>query len=203
VRAAMTDSSAFVSPQHVEDHRTSHRKKSFLLGKIAYDGGAYSFDCTIRDISQSGARIGIPDGQIVPKQVYLIDMRSGIAYASEVKWRAASQLGLVFTSFFSLDGQLPEETRYLKRLRAGSFNGSNPDAKAVRRADVPTQLSTETPVPPIRQAIARSEISPEMIGAGVAAYAAWKPEEFAWRHSEQDMVRSVFLAMLRAMGNGG
>ena len=47
----------------------------------------------------------------------------------------------------------------------------------------------------------RSEqITPRMIEAGVAAYAAWKPDDFSWVETEPDLVARVFLAMLAASG---
>ena len=42
------------------------------------------------------------------------------------------------------------------------------------------------------------EITPEMIEAGVAAYAKWKPDDFAWTENEPALVRAVFLAMVAA-----
>jgi hypothetical protein len=199
----MTDSGPFEFPQRVEDRRTSQRKQTCLPVKITYNGGAYSFDCVILDISDSGACIEIPDGETLPKHVDLIDMKGGVAYASEVRWRARSQLGVLFTCVYPLNGQLPEEARFLERVWTGSSRRSNSGAMAVTLPHVRTKHSPETAFPPIRHATAESEVNPEMIGAGIAAYTAWKSGEFAWLHSEHDMVRAVFLAMLRAKYNGG
>lgn len=44
------------------------------------------------------------------------------------------------------------------------------------------------------------QITPKMIEAGVAAYAAWKPDDFSWVETEPDLVARVFLAMLAASG---
>lgn len=43
---------------------------------------------------------------------------------------------------------------------------------------------------------AEIEITPEMIGAGIGAYQAWKPDDFAWQDTEAELVRRIFLAML-------
>ena len=46
------------------------------------------------------------------------------------------------------------------------------------------------------------EITPQMIEAGVAAYADWKPDDFAWLDTEGELVRRVFLAMLLRSRDG-
>jgi hypothetical protein len=43
------------------------------------------------------------------------------------------------------------------------------------------------------------ELTPEMIRAGMEAYRAWAPDDFAWQYTEEDLVRGVFSAMLRIM----
>ena len=42
-------------------------------------------------------------------------------------------------------------------------------------------------------------VTPDMTGAGVAAYAAWTRDNFPAVASEYDMVRAVFIAMYRTM----
>ena len=91
------------------ERRNSSRMKLSLRGKIAYNKGSNPFDCTIRDISETGARVQVPAGQIMPTKVVLIDTKSGDAYEGEVKWRAASHLGISFLHTFSLE-ELPAES---------------------------------------------------------------------------------------------
>jgi hypothetical protein len=187
----MAEISASGALRKAADQRTALRKKAFLRGKIAYDGGAQSCECTIRNISATGARVEIAVAQIVPRQLFLIDMRSGIGYQCEMKWRVKGELGLHFLRTIPLDGDMPSDLRYLKLLWSGSSLVGDPDLGAVVRAE--QRSSDAAPV------VNMPDVTPEMIGAGVAAYAAWKPSDVAWRHSESDMVRSVFLAMLRTM----
>lgn len=176
------------------DKRQSARKKSILRGKIAYDNGARSFDCTIRDISDTGARIDLPLDHIVPKNFVLIDMRNGNAFEAEVKWRTRSQIGMTFARSFTLDGPLSPENRYLKHLWAGSFHGIDADApsgRSERRRGTPVESAARKPGD-------QTDVTPEMIGAGVTAYFLWKPAEFRRVYSEPDMVCAVYRAMLRA-----
>lgn len=186
-----------VSPSNASSEankRQSARKKSFLRGKIAYGNGAHSFDCTIRDLSNTGARIDLPLEQIVPKHFVLIDMRNGNAYEAEVKWRTRSQIGMSFARSFTLDGPISSENRYLKHLWAGSFRGIDADA-ASGRPERPRETHVEAPA---RKISDQTDITGEMISAGVAAYFLWKPEEFRRVYSEPDMVCAVYRAMIRA-----
>ena len=165
----MNDVGGSAPAENFAERRSSRRKKSFLRGKIIYDRGAHSCECTIRDVSDGGARVELPVGQIIPKKIFLVEMRGGIAYECEVRWRAPSSIGVLFLRSFPLGGPLPDEYRYLKQIWGGET------------------LSAQIELPP--------EITPEMIGAGVAAYGAWKPASFAWIRTEQEMVRAVYAAM--------
>jgi len=42
---------------------------------------------------------------------------------------------------------------------------------------------------------AEIEVTPEMIEAGVAAYEAWKPDDFAWQYTEENLVREIINAV--------
>jgi hypothetical protein len=95
--------------------RKSPRKKVLLRGKLVCDG-TQLIDCTISDISVSGAGIRLPKQQSVPKQVFLIIMRDAIAHEAEVRWQKRSNLGLLFHRSCLLDGQLPADMEFLKKL---------------------------------------------------------------------------------------
>ena len=178
---------------HDADKRKSARKRSFLRGKIAYDNGAHSFDCTIRDLSNTGARIDLPAGQIVPKHFVLIDMRNANAYDGELKWRTGSQIGVSFFGAFALDGAVSPENLYLKHLWAGSFRGIDADPASWR-----SERASDAPEVPVHKVPDQTDVTPEMIIAGVSAYFMWKPAEFRRMYSEPDMVCAVYRAMNRA-----
>ncbi len=42
------------------------------------------------------------------------------------------------------------------------------------------------------------EVTPEMIEAGVRVYEDWVPGDFSYQYTEPELVRGVFLAMMRA-----
>ena len=111
-----------------------------------------------------------PD-QIVPNQLFLLEMRSATAYEPEVRWRKPGRAGLRFLHTISLRESAPEIVRHLKQL-----------------------WETDSPLAP-----PTVNVTPDMTGAGVAAYAAWTHDNFPALAGEHDMVRAVFIAMYRTM----
>ena len=168
----MTQIGASETQRHA-NRRTSQRRSALLRGKLVYENGACTLDCTIRDLSEAGARIEVAAGQTVPKHAYLIVVRDGIAYEVEAKWRKLKQIGLFFVHSVSLDELGSEKFPYLKKLSAN---------------DNVFARTTASP-----------DITPEMMRAGIAAYSVWRKERFPSLHCERDLVRSVFTAMQRVM----
>ncbi len=103
-------------PPRVVNQRKTPRKKTLLGGKVVYGDGQHVRDCTIRDLSETGAKIAIPKGECIPTRVFLIDRRTPIAYEATVSWIKAPDFGLTFLKAHSLKGDVPPELDYLKRL---------------------------------------------------------------------------------------
>ena len=99
-----------------------------LRARIVADGGTYWIDCAIRDISGVGAGITLPAERVVPKRVFLIVMRDGIAHEAEVRWQVRRNLGVLFHRSFSLGQELPAEVQYLKRLSEVALDLADPKA---------------------------------------------------------------------------
>src|SRR5258708_3726002 len=83
-------------PPRVVNQRKTPRKRTLLGGKVIYGDGQQVRDCTIRDIPETGARIVMAKGQVIPTGVFLIDRRSRIAYEAPVSWIKAPDFGLTF-----------------------------------------------------------------------------------------------------------
>jgi hypothetical protein len=105
-------------PRVVEGRRTA-RKRTLLGGKVIYGDDNRVRDCTIRDISETGARIILAKGEIIPTRVFLMDRRSASAYEARVTWIKAPDFGLSFVNAYRLDSELPRELQHLKRVWAG------------------------------------------------------------------------------------
>ena len=76
--------------------RRSTRRRAFFSGKIVHCDGSHSFDCVIRDISESGAKIEIKQSDIVPKRLFLLGSRTPTAFEAELVWRKGNLAGLRF-----------------------------------------------------------------------------------------------------------
>ena len=46
------------------------------------------------------------------------------------------------------------------------------------------------------------EIASAIVEAGVREYEAWKPDDFPWQHTEDQLVRRIFIAMCAARSDG-
>ena len=93
------------------------RTRTCLNGKLVYgDGGFYTLDCAIRDLSEGGAKIIIPRRQAVPLDLYLIVVRNCVVHESKVVWLNFPARGLKFCKTLSLSGPLPAELQFLRKL---------------------------------------------------------------------------------------
>ena len=167
----MIEISASGLSQYVPNRRRSQRRAALLPARIAFDSGTDSIECTIRDISEAGARVQITADDAIPDHGFLIVMRDGTAHEAEVRWRKPTEMGLALSRPVSLRGAVPKAMQHVKDLWTN-------------------QCVTPLVSPPIT-------ITAEMIDAGVAAYSAWKPLDLPSFHSEPDMIRSVYAAMQR------
>jgi hypothetical protein len=103
-------------PPRVVNQRRAPRKRTLLGGKVIYGDGQQVRDCTIRDISDTGAKIVIAKGEVIPTRVFLIDRRSPIAYEATISWIKAPDFGLTFVKSHALKGDMPAELDYLKQV---------------------------------------------------------------------------------------
>ena len=98
-----------------QEKRPSRRKRVLLGGVIAYDDGRHSADCTIRDITDHGARI-VLRSQPVPDDFYLINTRDRVAHQAKIIWRRNGELGLSFSKSFRLSDITDPKLGYLTHV---------------------------------------------------------------------------------------
>jgi hypothetical protein len=99
-----------------ENHRQASRRRALLGAKLVYGEGAYTVDCTIRDLSETGARVKLPEGQAVPDHVHLLELRTGVAYEARVVWKHHPEIGLEFLNRYDVSQASTPEMTILKRL---------------------------------------------------------------------------------------
>lgn len=80
-----------------EDNRNAQRHRTLKGGSIVVNNGFSTFDCTIRNLSESGAKLAVTNALGIPEQFELA-MHDGRRFACEVAWRTQTEIGVRFTS---------------------------------------------------------------------------------------------------------
>jgi len=98
------------------ERRPKGRKRVLLTGIVAYGLGAHSFHCTIRNLSETGARLAVGNNAQFPSDFYLINIRDRVAYEAKVVWNRGSEIGVTFTHTMPLAGITDPALAFLKQL---------------------------------------------------------------------------------------
>jgi hypothetical protein len=102
-------------PPHAE-RRPDRRRRSLLGGRVTFDDGKQIFDCTIRDLNSSGARITVPERQTIPPRFHLINMRDRIVHDCAVVWMKGGEAGLSFLRSVPLGELTSTKLDYMRTL---------------------------------------------------------------------------------------
>ena len=100
----------------VVDRRAASRKHKLLGGIVSYNNGANSLNCTVRDYSETGARIFVASDANLPDHLFLILVRHRVAHQAEVMWYGQHEAGLKFLRSVELNDSMTEELGYLNKL---------------------------------------------------------------------------------------
>ena len=103
-------------PPPIAERRPKTRKRVLLTGIIAYDDGAHSFHCTIRNLSESGARLAVTNNALFPSDFYLINIRDRVAYDAKLVWNKRGEIGVTFKATTPLASIADPALAFLKRL---------------------------------------------------------------------------------------
>ena len=80
----------------MSDKRISPRLRSFLKGRVLFNGGQSSLDCLIRDISATGARLEISASVTLPDRFDLYLPHRDETCRAHLQWRRGAQIGVAF-----------------------------------------------------------------------------------------------------------
>lgn len=97
-----------------QDRRTAVRIQTQRSGKILC--GAFAWDCVIRDLSSSGARVQLLSHNAPPGQVQLVDLAAGLAHDVTVAWQREREVGMRIVRTYDLRGLAPAAARTAKRI---------------------------------------------------------------------------------------
>lgn len=92
----MSPVSAAVDEQEPNPRRRSHRQRVLLAGRLVMGEAQAVLACSIRNLSNFGARVLLAEGHTAPDIVHLIEVRNGLVYKAEVVWRDYPAIGLAF-----------------------------------------------------------------------------------------------------------
>ena len=80
----------------MEEHRRSPRQRVLKSGKIIYGGGSIVIDCTIRNLSATGARLQVPTSVAIPDRFEFAEAAADTRRAATVMWRRGALMGIRF-----------------------------------------------------------------------------------------------------------
>jgi hypothetical protein len=103
------------------------RKRTCLNGKLVYGEGSFNadnfftLDCSVRNLSEGGAKITLSQQRPLPNSLYLIIVKYCVAYHAELAWMKYPSRGLRFRKTYPLEEPLPHEARFLHYLWADLY----------------------------------------------------------------------------------
>ena len=81
-----------------EDKRTQQRRRTLKDGRVLLPGSRVTYDCAIRDVSETGAKIRLQsDSIMLPEQFELVFVADSLAYPAIRKWRRGNDYGVALT----------------------------------------------------------------------------------------------------------
>jgi hypothetical protein len=84
-----------VTPAPSSQRRGAERKRSLLAGKLTNEDASLTVDCTIRDLSETGALVELAAPELLPRTLRLMQIRDGVLWDAQVAWRRGRRMGLI------------------------------------------------------------------------------------------------------------
>ncbi|WP_449396646.1 PilZ domain-containing protein [Devosia riboflavina] len=78
-----------------DDRRKSHRNRTLKGGRIVTNDGHSTFDCTVRNLSDEGAKLVVTSVIGLPHQ-FRLSMIDGRDFHCETIWHTETELGVRF-----------------------------------------------------------------------------------------------------------
>ena len=99
-----------------QDKRSAPRRRVLLSAIVVNRDFNAIFRCQVRDVSDTGARLSIPDSFLVPAGFWLIAVSSGLAYEATLIWRRYPHVGIALGEPMELDEPTTRLARRLHRV---------------------------------------------------------------------------------------
>jgi len=82
----------------VSERRKAQRSRTFKGGKIVFNDGRSVIDCTIKNLSPTGAALRIESTIGIPDDFKLVISPDNMTKACRVVWRKEDQIGVAFVA---------------------------------------------------------------------------------------------------------
>lgn len=76
--------------------RAAQRVRTLLLARIEFNGGATTVECTVRDLSDQGARLQVPGSAVLPPRFTVFVPKQGRRYDANLRWQRDGFVGVAF-----------------------------------------------------------------------------------------------------------
>lgn len=100
----------------VDERRRLHRSRVLLGGIVLYGPSAFTVDCAIRNLTEVGAHIRLPDPVALVTPLVLVDLVHAQAFKAELVWTRDLDSGLAFTGEVDFQNPTTDVGRLVRRL---------------------------------------------------------------------------------------
>lgn len=100
--------------QDIANKRSLQRSRCLKEGKIIFGNGTFVVDCTIDNLSETGAHLRVQGSSPLPKEFLLVEPSRSIVHKAEIVRRTQKGIGIRFNGPFE-DRQASEA--YLRKFR--------------------------------------------------------------------------------------
>ena len=100
--------------EETANRRSQQRTRCLKEGKIIFGNGTFVVDCTIDNISETGAHLRVQGSSPLPKEFLLVEPSRNIVHKAEIMRRTPKGVGIKFNGVFE-DKQASEA--YLRKFR--------------------------------------------------------------------------------------
>jgi len=80
-----------------DERRSDRRSRTLKGGHVVYDGGFGAAECTVCNVSQSGAMVEFPGVVALPSEITLYIDSERQSWPCRVTWRDGRRIGVAFT----------------------------------------------------------------------------------------------------------
>jgi PilZ domain len=104
------------------ERRSAPRKEVVSAARVVFERGTHFRDCTITNISSSGACLRLKENETIPEAAWLLDRETQTAYEVTVVWRLPPLVAVQFTATYAFHA-LPPSLAFLPHLTLGTGAG--------------------------------------------------------------------------------